>query len=237
MAYINSNDNKHGVPDYDFGDEVLYKQPKIKRPRRRNDIVVLLAMCAFVLLVLGTFMAIKFTPGMEFKLGSFFSMLGSNGKSSYQLGNVKLGTTLNVLRRNQPNAQKAITSGGAILLSFADGDAKYMVWYGEDGPYHIAYKARQNRIITDMSEDEYIGTIAKRYGAPSVSSCTRRITDGVRDCRFSWWMPGEVRLDLISRQTGNAVAPQLDITMVATDTRLEGKIMRDQLATSVERTN
>jgi len=237
MAYMNSRNTKQGVPDYDFGDEVLYKQPKLKSPRKKNDIVVLLAMCAFVFLVLGTFMAIKFTPGVEFKLGSFFSMIGSNGQSHYQLGNVKLGTTLNVLRQSQPNAQKAITSGGAILLSFTEGDAKYMVWYGEDGPYHIAYKARQNRIITGMSEDDYIGTIAKRYGAPSVSSCTRRITDGVRDCRFSWWMPGEIRLDLISRQNKTASLPHLDITMIATDTRLEGRIMRDQLAISVERPN
>jgi len=242
MAHSNSNDNHLGIPDYDFGDEVFYKQPKPERAPRRNDITVLLAMCGFLFLVLGTFALIKFTPGLEFRLGSFFSMIGPNAQSGYQLGNVKLGTTMDVLRRSQPDAQKAITSGGAILMSFADGDAKYMVWYGEDGPYHIAYKARQNRTITGMSEDDYIGTIAKRYGAPSVSACTRRITDGIRDCRFSWWMPGEMRLDLISRQdatdpSATTATPNLEVTMIATDTRLEGRILREQLTTTVERPN
>jgi len=239
MAHSDNNSRNYTIPDYDFGDDVLYKQekPKPKRRNRDNDIAALFAMCVFTFLVLGTFVMIKITPGMEFKLGAFFSKIGATPNPAYQLGNVKLGTTMDVLRTSQPGAQKAMTSNGSILLSFSEKDAKYMVWYGEDGPYHIAYKARQNRTIEGISEDDYIGTIAKRYGAPSVSTCTRRITDGLRDCRFSWWMPEEVRLDLISRQDTSAATPRLDVTMIATDTRLEGRIQRDQLTTTVQAPN
>ena len=240
MANTHTNSKNYAIPDYDFGDEVLYKQEKPKqksRRRRDNDMAILFAMCVFTFLVLGTYVMIKITPGMEFKLGSFFSMIGGDPSSSYQLGKVKLGTTMDVLRTSQPGAQKTMASNGAILMSFTEEDAHFIVWYGEDGPYHTAYKVRQNRTITDMSEDDYIGTIAKRYGAPSVSTCSKRITDGLRDCRFSWWMPGEVRLDLVSRQDIGAPTPSLDITLITTDTRLEGRIMRDQLTTSVESPN
>jgi len=239
MAHTSFKNDDFGIPNYDFGDEVFYKQPRKQQEKRENDIAVLVAMCLFSFLVLGTFAMVKFTPGMEFKLGSFFSIIGATEHPGYQLGNVKLGTTMDVLRTRQPGAQKAMTARGAITLSYQEDNSDYTVWYGEDGPYHIAYKARQNRIITGMSEDDYIGSIARLYGAPSVSTCSRRITDGLRDCRFSWWMPGEIRLDLNSRQdlsqNNSTAQPRLMVTQVATDTRLEGRIRRAHLSTTTAR--
>lgn len=90
-----------------------------------------------------------------------------------------------------------------------------------------------------MSEDDYLSTIAKRYGAPSVSSCSRRITDGMRDCRFTWWMPGELRLDMNSRQDTRASSstPRLMVSLVATDTRLENRIRRAHLGTKISKPN
>ena len=239
MAHPNTSSRNYTIPDYDFGDDVLYKQdkPKPKRKRRDNDVAILFAMCVFTFLVLGTYVMIKVTPGMEFKLGSFFTMISGEGSSGYQLGNVKLGTTMDVLRTSQPGAQKSMASNGAILMSFTDEDAQYVVWYGEDGPYHTAYKERQTRTVTGMGEDEYIGTIAKRYGAPSVSTCSKRMSDGLRDCRFSWWMPGEVRLDLISRQDTSLPTPRLEVTLITTDTRLESRILRGQMTTTVQGPN
>jgi|GEM_PF-1331569 len=241
MAHIHTNTKKYAIPDYDFGDDVLYEKekpkPKAKKRHRDNDIGALFAMVVFTFLVLGTFIMIKVTPGMEFKLGSFFSMIGGSTQPNYHLGKVELGTTMDVLRTRQPDAQKTMASNGAILMSFTEEDAQFIVWYGEDGPYHTAYKVRQNRTITGMSEDEYIATFAKRYGAPSVSTCSKRITDGLRDCRFSWWMPGEVRLDMISRQSNDAPVQRLDITLITTDTRLEGRIMRDHVTTTVRSPN
>ncbi|MBL4613365.1 MAG: hypothetical protein JKY27_00610 [Magnetovibrio sp.] len=228
---------KYEMQDYDFGDNLLYHQPKPKKEPRQNDIKVLLVMCAFSFLVLGSFVAIQMVPGLKFNLGSLFSTIRTNEQPGYALGNVKLGTTLDVLRERHPNAQTGISSSGVITLAFAEKDARYTVWYAEDGPYHIAYKARQNQIITDMSEDDYISSIAKRYGAPSVSSCTRRLSDGLRDCRFSWWMPGKLRLDMNSRQNPNATTPRLMITLVATDTRMESRIRRARLNTKITNKN
>jgi len=221
------------TPDYDFGDEVLYSQPETKKSGD-NDIKVLVWMCLIAVLVLSSFAMIQVIPGAQFKIGALFSSMGMTEHPGYELGNVKLGTTMDVLRETQPQAQKSITANGSIALSFNEDDANYVVWYGEDGPYHIAYKARQNRIVTGMSEDEFISKITTKYGAPSVSTCTQRLMDDVRDCRYSWWMPGELRLDLISRQSTNTTngANKLSVTLTATDTRLEGRIRRANLTTT-----
>ncbi len=230
----NSNDHL-SIPDLDFGDEALYKQPKPKKKPNANELPMLLAMCVFSFLVLGTYAMVKFTPGMEFKLGALFSTANDRPSSAYLIGNIKLGTTMDVLRAAHPNAQKAIAPNGSITLGFADAGSTYQIWYGEDGPSLIAYKARHDQIIEGISEDDYINTLAKDYGSPSLSTCTRRTSDGVRDCRFSWWMPGDMRVDLISRQDQSPSPSRLMVTTITTDTRLEGRMIRAQLAVTQPR--
>ncbi len=235
-------------PEYDFGDEVLYyragkSDPKIQAKARLKhrgkdtDIKTLALMCLFAFFILGSFIMIKMTPGMEFKISTFFSMAGVRDHPGYQLGNVKLGTTMDILRKDHPDAYKAMAPNGAVTLSYTDTDGNYTVWYGEDGPYHIAYKARRNHTVTDTSEDEFIRNVSKRYGGPSVTSCNRRLTDGMQECKYSWWMPGELRLDVISRRDPSVARGDMNVTMMATDTRLEGRIRRANLSTVVGNPN
>ncbi len=208
-----------------------YKQ----EPERsmRNDIVMLLAMCAFAFFVLGSFIAIKMIPDSEIKVGSFFSTYFDNrDDSSFMLGSVKLGTSIDQVRNRHANVVKGVTADGSITMAFLDGNERYIVWYGEDGPTHVAYKARQSQTLPGVSEDDFIGSIAERYGAPSLSSCSRRITDGMRDCQFSWWIPGEVRMDVNSRQDPRATQQSLQVTMQITDTRQEGRMRRTAQRTS-----
>lgn len=238
----NDRHNPYKIPDYDFGDEVLYEQPEPEKAPsglKGKEVPILLAMCLFSFLVLGTYLLIKFTPGMEYKLGAMFYATNDRFSSAYQVGNVRLGTTMDVLRAVQPHAQKAIAPNGAITMAFVDGDSSYQIWYAEDGPYNIAYKARKDQVVMGQSEDDYINALAKEYGAPSVSSCSRRTSDGVRDCRFSWWMPGEIRIEVISRQDQSVdktdASASLSVTTITTDTRLEGRMFRTQLETAAER--
>jgi hypothetical protein len=193
----------------------------------RSDIVILLAMCTFAFLVLGAFFAIKMLPETNVKVGALFSTYFDNrDERSFTLGSVKLGTTIDQVRNRHEKAVKGVTSDGSITLAFVDGTERYIVWYGENGPQHIAYKARQVRELHGVTEDEFIGSIAERYGAPSLSTCSRRIVDGVRDCQFSWWIPGEIRLDINSRQDSHSTTPILKITQQITDTRMDGRLHR-----------
>lgn len=200
-----------------------------KEPERsmRSDIIVLMAMCGFAFLVLGAFIAIKMMPATELKIGAFInSYFDARDETSFTLGDIKLGATIDQVRNRHANAIKGVTADGSITMAFLDGTDRYIVWYGENGPQHIAYKARQIRELNGVTEDEFIGSIAERYGAPSLSTCSRRIVDGMRDCQFSWWIPGEVRLDVNSRQDPEATQPVLKITLQITDTRQEGRLHR-----------
>ena len=71
-----------------------------------------------------------------------------------------------------------------------------------------------------------VGAIAERYGAPSLASCSKRMTNGLRDCQFSWWIPGEVRMDINSRQDTRGGATKLTVTTQITDTRVAGRLHR-----------
>ena len=238
------------APDLDYGDDVLYYKeeelevPKwIKRRKKRreqgkdNDLAMLLVMCLFAFMMLGGFVFIKMTPGVDFNIASLFSMAGVKESSAYTLGNVRLGTTLDVLRKDFPNAYKAMSANGSVTMSFTDDDGNYTVWYGEDGPTHLAYKVRQNYSSDEVSEDELVNTVAKRYGRPSVSTCSKRSTDGVRECRYSWWLRGELRLDMVTRLSLREAPTRTNITMMATDTNMETQVLRANLGTTVRKQN
>lgn len=194
----------------------------------RHDILMLVAMCVFAFLALGLFAGLKAMPDNGFAWSKFFPMMSEAkpAEEHFTLGRVKLGTTMDAVRAHHANAVKGVTSDGSITLAFLDKGDQYVVFYGEDGPFHVAYKARQSRELTGVSEDEFVGNIVKRYGAPSLSTCSRRLAGGFRDCQFSWWIPGELRLDVNSRQEmgANADAAKLKVTVQLTDTRLDSRI-------------
>ena len=200
-----------------------------QRPQRtmRSEIMVLLAMCAFAFLMLGMVVLIKLLPNTDIQIGRFISgYFDVRDERSFALGAVKLGTTIDHVRGRYKGAVKGVTQDGSLTLAFLDGADKYIVWYGEDGPNHVAYKARQTQVLRGVSEDDFVGDIAERYGAPSLASCSKRVADGLRDCQFSWWIPGEVRLDVNSRQDTHLATPVLKVTSQITDTRLEGRLHR-----------
>lgn len=193
----------------------------------RSEILVLLGMCAFAFMVLGASYVVKWLPANTINIGALFTPNFDNrDTTSFKLGAVQLGTTLDQVRAQHADVHKGITADGSITLAFLDGQDRYIVWYGEVGPKHVAYKARQVRELRGTTEDEFIGAIAERYGAPSISTCSRRVIDGVRDCQFSWWVPGEIRMDVNSRQETNVNTTTLKVTTQITDTRAEGRLRR-----------
>lgn len=204
-----------------------YIHPHMNQNRTGNgDISTLLAMCMFAFIILGAFVAFKMLPAFEFKIGDLFVSPAAQTNHATVLGPIALGTTIDAVRESHPRAAKSVSALGATTLSFADGNDQYIVWYGDDGNDRVAFKARQSRRIVGVSEDEFVGDLAARYGAPSLASCSRRLADGMRDCHFSWWVPGQIRLDLNSRQFMNNLVPTLLTTMQITDTRMEGRMRR-----------
>ncbi len=181
-------------------------------------------MCLFVLLVLGALAIFKFSSHPDIKIGRFFSVFSARTSDRMRLGDIELGTTMEMLRERHPNAIKTASAHGVVTLAFARDNNRYTVWYAKEGSYRVAYKARRNLDVGGVSEDEYLRKITQRYGAPSLSSCSKSLIDGLRNCRYTWWLPGRIRLDVDSRQDIHAAVARLRITTQITDTQLAGRL-------------
>ncbi|MBL4692098.1 MAG: hypothetical protein JKY92_02070 [Magnetovibrio sp.] len=189
---------------------------KTKHPhKKRSELSTLMLLSVLTLGILGSMM-----------VTNIFSFSSFSKTNAVSLGGVELGSSLDSFRDQQPQATSDLTRFGSLTMTFADLDSAYRIWYGEDGQNTVAYKARQSRVIDGISEDEFVGQLSMEYGPPSLSSCSRRVMDGIRDCHFSWWVPDNVRIDLNSRQIKKSSGPQIQITLQITDTRMNMRLQQ-----------
>ena len=208
-------------------------QPYAREKAPRSDIKMLLGMCVVAMVALGAIVSLGMLDKSGFNIGKFFTPVeGQEEAQTFSLSNIKLGTTMDDLLVLHPRARQGVSSDGAVTMTFQDKGMPTAVWYGNYKGQRVAYKMRQASVVSGVSEDEYIGQIVERYGAPSLASCSRRVSDGMRDCQFSWWIPGELRLDINSRQDMYASAQSgslLKITTQVTETRLAGHMRRSRI--------
>jgi len=209
---------------------MAYQQPQLTRyktNKKRSDTSTLAILCLCSFVALGAFVGIKMAPDSGFSLSQFFTIAAPSQKNeAVMLGGIELGSSMDSALKTHPGAAKSITSSGAITMAFGDKDTHYIVWYGENKNQTVAYKARQNRTLVGITEDEFVGNLTTKFGPPSLSSCSRRIENGLRDCHFSWWIGNDIRLDLTSRQFTNRAIPKLKITLQTTDTRMALRLQR-----------
>ena len=200
------------------------RAPRSKSKTAKKSTLVVLCMLSFI--ALGVVAVVKKAPNVEFSFNQFFSIYTPPEDTAVSLGDVTLGSTMSAIRSTRPNATMSVTRSGDITLAFTEKSSAFMVWYSEVDSRHVAYKARQARTIKGMSEDDYIGELALKYGAPSLATCSRRVTDGIRDCHFSWWIQDDIRVDLTSRQRTKNKNADLQVTLQITDTRLDFQLQR-----------
>ncbi|PCI38771.1 MAG: hypothetical protein COB46_10655 [Rhodospirillaceae bacterium] len=203
--------------------------PASKAPRRKSKSATkstLVVLCMLSFMAIGAVAVVKKAPNVEFSFSQFFSIYAPTENAAISLGEVTLGSTMSAIRNTQPGATMGVTRSGDITLAFTDKASAFMVWYSEVDSRHVAYKARQAHTVKGISEDDYIGGLALKYGAPSLATCSRRVTDGIRDCHFSWWIKDDIRLDLTSRQRTKTRNSDLQVTLQITDTRLDLKLQR-----------
>lgn len=200
------------------------KSYRLKPKTSKKSTLVVLCMLSFM--ALGIVAVVKKAPNVAFSFKQFFSVYASSENNAISLGDVKLGTTMSDVRSLQPDATMSVTRSGDITLAFTEKASAFMVWYSEVDSRHVAYKARQARTVKGMSEDDFIGELALKYGSPSLATCSRRVTDGIRDCHFSWWIKDDIRLDLTSRQRTKNKDSDLQVTLQITDTRMDSRLQR-----------
>ncbi|MCK5444372.1 MAG: hypothetical protein KAI73_02040 [Rhodospirillaceae bacterium] len=193
--------------------------------KKDPDISALVALCLFAFLMLAALLMIKNYNGFAPKVTNFFTQIRKQQNDQFQIGDFKLGTSLASLQAKRPDVMGGVNARGQIVASYLDSGARYTAWYGRDGETIFSYRARYDTILNDIDEEAVVYEIISAHGAPSTDSCNARITDGMRACKYSWWLGKGQRLDLATR-TPTDGSDILKVTMIATDTRLQRRALQ-----------
>ncbi|MDH3335733.1 MAG: hypothetical protein OEL50_03720 [Rhodospirillaceae bacterium] len=203
----------------------LDKSSTIKNEKGDESMSTLVAMFLFSLILLAAYLMVMRYNASTVQTTSFFTEISKSKNQRFQIGDMKIGTSLKSLKKANPSSVVGVSANGQISAHYSDGSATYTAWYGEEGPRSFSYMIKYDNVFQNTDEEAIVYELSEKYGAPSANSCNARITDGVRACKFTWWLKDGVRFDAITRRpikTGD----WLNLTIVATDTRLKNRAQR-----------
>ena len=193
--------------------------------KKNAEISALVALCLFSIIMLATYLMVLNYTAVTSEVTTFFTEISKSKNQRFQLGEIKLGSSLASLKKSRPDSIVGVTASGKISAAYKEGSAIYTAWYGEEGPKDFSYRMRYDNTFSNTDEDAIIYEISERHGAPSTNSCNARITDGMRACKFTWWLSDGVKLEVATR-TPIKSNDSVSLTMIATDTRLKNRVNR-----------
>jgi|GEM_PF-1143559 len=201
---------------------------KGNRGRRKKDsrgIATLIYMCFAALLGLGIFLVFETKLGNQINWQNMF-FLKNKIHQAFKLGNVSLGMSPDVVRKQHPNMSLAILAGGETAATFNYEGAHYTVWFIQINGVDKAYRMRYDQSFATRTEEEILDSIGDKHGKPGTSECSKA-GDLARKCHFQWWPSGGIALNVSTTETTSTTGlTRTDVTMLATDTYLDGKRMR-----------
>ncbi len=145
----------------------------------------------------------------------------------FQLGGIELGMSPEMVESKHPNMDLTSLVRGEKIATFESGGARYTVWFVAVNGRNKAYRIRNDRIIKGKTETDILEEIGRRHGKPGASDCTKGAQDK-RRCHFQWWPSGGIALNVMSTTERRAGQPVTSVTMIATDTYLDSKRIRNQ---------
>ena len=186
---------------------------------------VLVALFLFSLIMLATYLMVMKYNATNNEATSFFTEISKSKNQRFQIGDMKIGASLASLKKANPSSVVGVNASGQVSAYYNDGGATYSAWYGEEDQRSFSYMVKYDNVFQNTDEDAVVSELSEKYGAPSTNSCNARITDGVRACKFTWWLKDGVRFDAITRKPIKN-GDWLNLTIVATDTRLKNRAQR-----------
>lgn len=192
---------------------------------QKEDVSILVALCLFSLILLAAYLTVINRNMVTGEVTSFFTEISKSKNQRFQIGDMKIGSSLMSLKKIKPSAIVGVNATGQVSAQYKDGDATYTAFFGNEGSRSFSYIIRYDNVFNNTDEDAVINEISEKYGSPSTNSCNARITDGVRACKFTWWLPDGIILDAVTRQPIKD-GEWLNLTIIATDTRLKNRIQR-----------
>jgi hypothetical protein len=198
-----------------------------RRKNDRNSIKTLLFLCVAALLGLGAFIIFETNVGSAIDWRKMF-LMKEKEKTAFKLGNVSLGMSRERVKKQHPNLDFANLGRGESVTSFNFEGAHFTVWFININGSDKAFRMRYDQSYRTRTEAEVLESIGKIHGKPGTSECARA-GDQERKCHFQWWPSGGTALSVSTIEIkSNQKAVRTDVTMIATDTYLDGKRLRLQ---------
>lgn len=185
----------------------------------------LLLLCVLGLIALGVFIAFKTKIGANIDWRSMFFSKDVD-TTSFRMGGVSLGMSTDKIKRMHSNIELKSVGSGETIGSFNYQGANYILWFVKVDGRDKAYRMRYDQAFASHSEQDILDRIGDRHGKPGTSECTKA-GEQARKCHFQWWPSGGIALNVITTEnTKQGADKRTEVTMIATDTYLDGKRMR-----------
>ncbi len=226
------------IPNRRKGDRRKGDRRKTNRGRRKSDsnsIRTLLYLCCAALFGLGVFIVFETKVGDEIDWRRLFFQKEAE-KQSFKMGNVSLGMTPDKVREQHPNLDLSNLGRGESAVTFNFEGAHYTVWFININGRDKAFRMRYDQSFRTRTEAEILESIGKKHGKPGTSECSKA-GDQERKCHFQWWPFGGTALNVSTTEVKSGQGKsRTDVTMIATDTYLDGKRLRLQSVPSSQKT-
>lgn len=200
------------------------------RGRRKLDsgnTKTLIFFCLAALLGLFAFITFETNIGTEINWRKMF-LQKEKLIQAFSLGGVSLGMSPEAVLKKHPNLSLSNLGRGETAATFNFEGAHYIVWFIKMNGRNKAYRMRYDQSFTTRTEEEILDIIGDEHGKPGTSECTKA-GELARKCHFQWWPSGGIALNVSTTEVKtSSKATRTDVTMIATDTYLDGKRMRIQ---------
>ena len=193
--------------------------------RKKSGVFTLVALASLSTGALALFLLIQSGIGDAINWSKLLYMQ-NKPVQNFDMGGIELGMRPDAVEREHPNMNLTSLVKGEKVGMFKTDDGKYTVWFVSINGIDKAYRIRFDQIVKGMTETDIIEDMGRRHGKPSTSECAKGAPK-MRSCEFQWWPSGGIALNVFSSTDNRKNLPVTGISMIATDTYLDGKRIRN----------
>ena len=205
-----------------------------RRPRRRHqdtkDLGILAVICLVSLLALAAFVSYTVYGATPAPWQTVIAELRQRN-AAFTVAGATLGMTPAEMRHIHPDMSSTVGRDGSEKAAFRHQGGRYTVWFLRPSQGHKAYRIRYQEAFEGSEEQAVHDSLMRAFGMPTASDCDRGGVTADKACRFRWWVGDGVAVDAGTQVVKSfPVRSQTSVTVMATDTRLEGRQRRAHAA-------
>ncbi|MCW8836197.1 MAG: hypothetical protein OQJ99_07500 [Rhodospirillales bacterium] len=144
---------------------------------------------------------------------------------------VRFGMGAEEVRDHYPSLLVAYDGRDRKAGTFLLKNARHTIWFIDDGRSgEQAYRINYEKVFHDLTEEEILTHLVMRYGRFVYDDCRQVISAGRPRCHYRWQGEDGASIDAYTRKVDVNGKPTLHLSIIATDTYLEAKVIRASIA-------